>query len=142
MNSTGLVSFIRERGLAVVATCAADGAPEAALVGVAVTEEAELIFDTTRASRKYRNLQASPRVAVVVGWDDEVTVQCEGVADTPTGEDAERCRQAYFDQFPDGIERAQDPQIVHVRIRPTWLRFSDFRPDTFGVEEITLTTGP
>jgi PPOX class probable F420-dependent enzyme len=139
MSPSELVAFIRQRGLAVVATCAADGAPEAALVGIAATEGSELVFDTSRASRKYRNLQASPRVAVVIGWDDEVTVQCEGIADTPTGEDADRCRQAYFTQYPDGIERARDPQVVHVRIRPTWLRYSDYRPDTFAVVETNLT---
>lgn len=40
MDRTELVSFIRQRGLAVVATRGPDGTPQAALVGVAVTEMA------------------------------------------------------------------------------------------------------
>ena len=27
-------------------------------------------------------------------------------------------------------------QIVHVRVRLTWLRYCDYRPDTFGLIEI------
>ncbi len=71
MNRPELVTFIRQRGLAVVATRGPDGAPQAALVGVAATDQAEIIFDTSAASRKCRNIQARPEVAVVIGWDDE-----------------------------------------------------------------------
>ncbi len=44
MDRTELMSFIRQRGLAVVATRGPDGTPQAALVGVAVTDQAEIIF--------------------------------------------------------------------------------------------------
>jgi PPOX class probable F420-dependent enzyme len=138
MDLDELVDFVRQRGLGVVATCAPDGVPEAALVGIAATDQGELVFDTSTTSRKHRNLQASPRVAVVIGWDDEVTIQCEGMADIPAGEDRRRCRQAYFAQYPDGVERARDPDIVQVRVRLTWLRYCDYRPDTFRVSETTF----
>lgn len=97
-----------------------------------------MIFDTSIRSRKYRNLKASPRVAAVIGLDDEVTVQCEGVADVLAGGERERCLRAYFDQYPDGQQRAEDPDIAHIRIRPTWLRHSDYRPDSFGIHETRL----
>lgn len=139
MTTEELVAFVRSRGLGVVATCAADGAPEAALVGITATDRGELVFDTSATSRKYDNLRRSPRVAVVIGWDDEVTLQCEGDADTPAGDDGDRCRQAYFAQYPDGVERARDPDIVHVRVRPAWLRYCDYRPGSFTVTEETLT---
>ena len=41
-------------------------------------------------------------------------MQCEGTADIPTGADRDRCLQAYFAQYPDGVERALDHDIVHV----------------------------
>jgi len=138
VNRPELVTFIRQRGLAVVATRGPDGAPQAALVGVAATDQAEIIFDTSAASRKCRNIQARPEVAVVIGWDDEETVQCEGRADILSGAERSRCLAAYVDQYPDGQQRAQDPDIVHVRIRPHWLRHSDYRPDSFAIHETRL----
>ncbi|MDE3133921.1 MAG: pyridoxamine 5'-phosphate oxidase family protein [Acidobacteriota bacterium] len=138
MNRAHFIEFVRQRGLGVIATRGPDGAPQAALVGISATDRAELVFDTVSDSRKCRNLRAFPRVAVVIGWDDEVTVQCEGDADVVTGEERERCLAAYFRQYPDGRERARDPSIVLVRIRPDWGRLSDFRPDTFGSQEITF----
>ena len=132
------INFVRQRGLAVLATRGADGAPQAALIGITATEGGELVSDTSRGSRKYRNLSAFAHVALVIGWDNEMTVQCEGIADIPTGADRDRCLQAYFAQYPDGVERALDPDIVHVRVRPSWLRYSDYRPGSFTVEETTL----
>jgi general stress protein 26 len=119
----------------VIATCGPNGEPQAALIGVAATDQGEIVFDTTRSSRKYRNITADPRVALVVGLDDEVTVQAEGVADLPRGEELRRCTDSYFAQYPDGRERAKDPAIVHLRVRLTWLRYSDYRPDSFTIEE-------
>ncbi len=138
MDRTELVRFVRQRGLAVVATHGPGGVPEAALVGVAATDHGEIIFDTSIHSRKYRNLQAFPQVAVVIGWEDEVTVQCEGSADILTGTERDRCLNAYFEQYPDGRQRAEDPNIAHVRIRPRWVRHSDYRPSTFGIHENRL----
>jgi general stress protein 26 len=132
------INFVRERGLAVIATRGLDGAPQAALVGMTATDRGELVFDASRSSRKYRNLCAFAQVALVIGWDNEVTVQCEGTADIPTGADRDRSLQAYFAQYPDGMERANDPDIVHVRVRPHWLRYSDYRPESFTIEETTL----
>jgi GrpB-like predicted nucleotidyltransferase (UPF0157 family) len=33
------------------------------------------------------------------------------------------------------VERAHDHDIVHVRVRPSWLRYSDYRPGAATVEE-------
>jgi PPOX class probable F420-dependent enzyme len=130
-----LIPFIRERGLAVVSTSGPDGAPQAALVGVAATDDAEIVFDTPSDSRKFANIGRDPRVALVVGWEDEVTVQCEGVADVLEGAELDRCRPFYFRQYPDGVERAAWPGIAYVRVRPRWIRHSDYRPDSFGSSE-------
>ena len=138
MNRAELVTFVRRRGLAVVATRGPDGAPEAALVGVAATDHGEIIFDTSVRSRKYRNIQAFPQVAVVIGWDDEVTVRCEGTAGILTGAERDRCLSVYVEQYPDGRQRAEDPDIAHVRIRPRWIRHSDYRPGSFGIRETRL----
>jgi hypothetical protein len=54
------------------------------------------------------------------------------------GADHTRCLSAYFEQFPDGRQRAEDPDIVHVRIRPRWVRHSDYRPGSFAIQETRL----
>jgi len=138
MDRAQLIEFVRQRGLAVVATRGPDGSPQAALVGIGATDRGELVFDTAGASRKCRNLRAFRRVAVVIGWDDEVTVQCEGDAEILAGEERDRCLRAYVQQYPDGRQRAEHPEIVLVRIRLDWGRLSDYRPESFGIDELVL----
>lgn len=127
-----LLEFLREHRLAVEASVSAQGGPQAAVIGVVFGDQLEVFFDTVKSSRKYQNLQRDPRLALVVGWDLEraCTVQLEGLADEPEGTELERLRARYFAVFPDGVARAQWPDIAYVRVRPTFLRFSDFRGDT------------
>lgn len=91
-----------------------------------------------RLLAQVRQHQARPDLALVIGSENEVTVQCEGPANVLSGPERARCLSPYFDQYPDGRERARDPDVVHVRVRPRWLRYSDYRPDSFVVEETRL----
>ena len=59
-----MLEFMRRHRLAVQASSAANGAPQAAVVGVAVTDRCELVFDTLRTSRKCQNLRHDPRIAL------------------------------------------------------------------------------
>lgn len=102
------------------------GAPQAAVVGYAVSDQLELIFDTLASTRKAQNLRRDPRIAIVVGWDAEQTLQLEGVIDEPSGDDLTRLKQLYLAVFPDGVERESWPGISYLRVRPHWARFSDF----------------
>jgi hypothetical protein len=107
MNLDDVVRFIGTQSLGVVATTGPSNQPQAALVGIAVTDRCELIFDTVNSSRKLQNLRRDPRMAVVIGgsMDDERTLQCDGVADEPAGTELERIRDAYFARYPDGRDR-------------------------------------
>jgi PPOX class probable F420-dependent enzyme len=126
MTRADLLAFLRGHKLAVVASVSADGQPQAAVVGIAVSDTLEIVFDTVSSSRKYQNLRRDSRVGVVIGWDREVTVQIDGIADFPSGAELDRIRVCYFAAYPDGRDRLSWPGITHVRIRPTWLRLSDF----------------
>lgn len=53
MTLNDFVTFLRQRGLAVLASRGSDGHPQAALIGVAATDQGEVVFDTSRRSRKY-----------------------------------------------------------------------------------------
>jgi len=126
MTRDELLPFLRKHRLGVQSTVSSSGDPQAAVVGIAVTSELEIVFDTVDTSRKCRNLRANPRIAFVIGWDQEITVQLEGIADEPTGKERERVLETYFAAYPDGRDRLAWKGITHFRVRPTWIRYSDF----------------
>lgn len=105
---------------------AADGTPQGAVVGIAVTDDFELVFDTLNSSRKWANIKARPAIAVTLGWDTE-TVQLEGTAKELTGAALTPYQQAYFAVWPDGPDRLSWPGITYFKVAPRWLRYSDFR---------------
>src|ERR1700736_1466423 len=104
MTREEIYGFITNQRLAVLATIAPVGAPEAALVGIAVTKDLEIVFDTVKSSRKYSNLIANRRVALVIGWENETTLQFEGEAEELEGVLLKSCKEVYFRKFPDGPE--------------------------------------
>ena len=132
-----LVTLLRRFRTGVVSTVSAAGAPQAAVVGLAIGDELELVFDTLSTTRKYANLVREPRVAVVMG-EGELTVQLEGRADVPAGAELARVQAIYFAAWPDGRERAAWANITGVRIRPTWLRVSDFAATPPSIREHAL----
>lgn len=135
MELAAFVEYVRSRGAAVIATTGSDGTPEAALIGVSATDRGEVVFDTSASSRKYTNVILKPRVALVIGWENETTLQLEGLAEPVPEEDRVRCAGAYFELYPDGAERAHHADIVLMRVLPRWLRLSDFRPGSFSITE-------
>ena len=138
MTRTELLAFLRPHKLAVQASLHADGGPQAAVVGIAVTDDLELVFDTVTTSRKHANLVRDPRIALVIGWDHEATAQIEGVADQPTGDDLARAKAAYFVAYPDGHARAHLPTIAYWRVRPRWVKVSDYYTQPPRIVELTL----
>ena len=137
MDRDQLVTFLRRYKLAVEATVGPDGAPQCAVVGFAVSDDLEIVFDTLESTRKACNLHRDPRIALTIGWDDAMTAQIEGVADFPTGAELDRVRECYFVPYPDGRDRLAWPGITHVRVRPSWVRVSDFTKDPPVIEELT-----
>ncbi len=135
MTQAELYAFLRKHRLAVISTIGATS-PQAAVIGIAVTEALDIIFDTLTTSRKYANLRADPRAALVI-WDGAETVQVEGVADIPSGADLDTCKRIYFEAWPDGPEREKWPDIAYVRVHPRWVRYSDFGQTPPRIEELT-----
>jgi general stress protein 26 len=132
MNPRALLEFVRGHRLAVQSSVSAGAAAQAAIVGFAVTDQFEIVFDTLETTRKAQNLRQNPRVALVIGgWvsGDERTVQYEGLADEPSGPELERSKAAYYAAYPDGPSRASWPGLIYVRVRPTWIRYSDYNRD-------------
>ena len=129
MTPDALLEFMRSEKYAVQTSVSPGGLPQAAVVGIAVTDRFEIVFDTLASSRKAPNLRANPAIAFVIGGTregDERTVQYEGTADEPDGGELERLLAVYYARFPEGPERRNWPGLIYVRVKPTWLRYSDF----------------
>jgi hypothetical protein len=132
-----LVAFIARHDLAVLSYVSPDGAPQSAVLAIAVTPDLEIVFDTVSSSRKYRDLKADPRCSMVV-WTGEATLQYEGIAEEPSGEELDRYKEAYFKKLPDGRDRLSWPGISYFVIRPTWIRYSDFDARPPVIEEFSF----
>jgi general stress protein 26 len=146
MNPRGLLEFLRLQRLAVQASVSGVGVPQAAVVGFAVTDQFEIVFDTVESTRKAQNLRHDPKIALVIGGlvaGDERTVQYEGVADEPSGAELDRLKEVYYATYPDGPNRLNWPGLIYVRVRPTWIRYSDYNRDPpeiveFSVKQLAL----
>src|ERR1700757_4216175 len=95
--------FIAARKYGVISTIGPGGEPQSALVGIAVSPQLEIVFDTVKTSRKYPNLKADPRIAVVIGWEGEQTVQYQGLAAEPENGELQRAKAVYFAGWPSGV---------------------------------------
>lgn len=93
---------------------------------IVVTPGLEILFETTDATRKIRNMQEDPRVAFVIGWENNRTLQYEGVVDEPSGRDREQAFAQYFSVFPNKLSHRHWPGNHMFRTRPRWVRFSDY----------------
>ena len=137
MKLEEVLEIIRKKRLAIVSTVHDSGAPEAALVGFAVTEGNEIVFDTLASSRKAVNIARRPAAALVVGWEDDISVQIEGEARRPQGDDLANAKAAYFREWPDGRARENWPDIAYIVVRPRWMRYACYAGAPV-IEEFTL----
>jgi len=75
-----ILDFMNKRQHMVIATLNDKRTPQSAVVGFGVTKDFQLVFGTSKKSRKAQNITKTPFVSAVIGWDDEGTVQLEGTA--------------------------------------------------------------
>jgi len=144
MTEADLYAFLTNHRLGVLGTIGPIGTPQSALVGIAVTPQLEVVFDTVKSSRKYPNLAARPACSFVIGgWGTgEQTVQYEGQAEELQSPELEKYQAVYFQAWPDGPARMSWPGIVYFVVRPSWIRYSDFDQDPPLVREFTFRKNP
>ena len=139
MRRAELLEHLRAHAFVVQASVSPDGVAQAAVIGIAVTDSLEIVFDSVDTTRKIRNLLMNPQIAFVIGgWmpGDERTIQYEGVADTPHGSELERLKTIYYARFPDGQQKVNWPGLIYVRVRPMWIRYSDFNQSPASIVEL------
>jgi pyridoxine/pyridoxamine 5'-phosphate oxidase len=138
MDKAAIHSFMARSRYGVLCSISSDGTPQSALVGIAVSSELEIIFDTVKSSRKYPNLLRNSTCSFVVGWQGEQTVQFEGIAVEPQGEELRKYQEAHFAVWPECRAHLSWPGIAYFVVRPTWIRYSDFDHKPPLIDEITF----
>jgi hypothetical protein len=138
MDKTALYAFLAQHCYGVVSSTSPEGRPQSALVGIAVTPDLEIIFDTLKLSRKYPNLIARPACSFVIGWSGEQTVQLEGDAFEPAKSDLERYQKAYLSVWPHGSTEKTRPGIAYLVVRTRWIRYSDYDAAPPMIEETSF----
>lgn len=133
-----ILDFIKKHTICVISTMTTDSKPEAAVVGFGETDNWELIFGTLNTSRKYQNLKQNPNIAVVIGWDEDITVQYEGVATELTEEEAEHYKQLYHIKVPRAKKYDMIRGNVYFKISPKWIRYTDINKVPETIVEFTV----
>ena len=140
MTEPDLHAFLVQHRLSVLGSICAEGNPQSALVGIAVTPELEIVFDTVKSSRKYPNLIQNPKCSFTIGgWGaGEQTVQYEGEARELTSPELERYQEIYFKVWPECLAHMSWPGIVYFAVRPTWIRYSDYDQNPLLIQEFSF----
>lgn len=133
-----ILDFIKKQKLAIISTVDSDCKPESAALEFGETDDLELVIDTFTSSRKYKNLQTNKNVSFVIGWDENITVQYEGVAEEVKGEAAMKYKEAYWFKNPDAKRWETREGITYFKVTPKWIRYSDLNKDPWVVFEINL----
>lgn len=121
-----LAELVRRRRLAVLSTHR-DGQPYASLVAFAATEDlAALFFATPRATRKFANLQADPRAALLITSSEDreedfhaaMAATAVGAAEEIDGEERRRATTLYLAKHPYLEDFLAAPSCALMRFRP------------------------
>ncbi len=138
MTKADVYRFISKQKLGVLGTISRHGSPQSALVGIAVTPELEIVFDTVKTSRKFQNLMSNPACSFAAGWAGEITVQYEGTARTPEGAALAHYQEVYFAAWPECRSHLSWPDIMHFVVEPRWIRYSNYDQNPPFIQEFAF----
>jgi general stress protein 26 len=135
-----VADFIGRHKLAVLSTIDANAhQPESAVLGFIQGEPLEIIFDTYSTSRKYKNLQSNKKIALVIGWDEHITVQYEGIVEKLKSKKLETYRQMYPIKFRKSEKSEHEDILRYFSVRPTWIRYSDVSKKPWNIFEVVIS---
>jgi pyridoxine/pyridoxamine 5'-phosphate oxidase len=129
---TAIETLFAGQRLAVLSTRSADGHPYASLVCVvAETDLSGLYFATSRATRKFSNLMAEPRAAMLVDNSqnrqsdlyEAMAVTAVGTVQEISGHEAVGARSFYCQRHPqlEGFVRAPSTALMRMAIKVYYL---------------------
>lgn len=105
-------------------------------MGFSGNKDFEIVVATSLNNRKFRNVENNPRVSIVIGWDENITVQYEGIASVLHGDKLDRYQVQHFSKLP-SAERYQDNlNERYILVRPKWLRYTNCNENPWQVQEL------
>ena len=131
-----ILDFIKRNKLMVISTINPQGIPQSAVLEFGETDNLEIIFDTFNTARKYRNLKHNQNISLVIGWDENITVQYDGEAIELEGEELKRYKKFYFKKNPEAQRWEKRQGIRYFKTLPKWVRYSDLNKDPWEVIEL------
>lgn len=131
-----MLEYLAGHDFCVISTVDSQSQPESAFVGLSFNANLEIVIGTSKNSRKAKNILQNNRVAIVVG-NLKGTVQYEGTAEELSYEDCEALvRERNFTKLPKLDKYREDPTNTWIKIKPTWIRFTQHGPED-RIEEFT-----
>lgn len=137
MRVTELYDFLVKCDSGVVSTIGSEGEPQSARVYIVATPELQLIFYTLQTNRKCLNLRRDPRIAAAVGLEDKWTIQYEGLAMEANEYTHAEVRKIYMHARPQQAGMLNWPGLTFFRVKPIWIRFSDYG-QPWRIEEMSF----
>jgi len=136
MDKSQILDFVKKHKLAVLSTVSSENKSQSAVLEFGETDDFEIIFDTFSTARKYKNLKQNNNVSLVIGWDENITVQYEGTAEELKGEEAEKYKEIYWKKNPEARRWAEREGIVYFKVKPVWIRYSDLNRHPWEIHEL------
>ena len=116
-----------------------NGLPQSAVVGFGVTNDLKLVFGTSAESRKAKNIAGNKNVSVVIGWDNQGTVQYEGTARQLKGEEVNNYTEIYYSKNESARAYKDDPNERYFLIEPAWIRYTDVSKNPWAISEFKFS---
>ncbi|HSW79885.1 MAG TPA: pyridoxamine 5'-phosphate oxidase family protein [Candidatus Saccharimonadales bacterium] len=120
-----ILDLMTKTDLCVFSTATSDGQSHSAVVGFSANEKYEILIGTSSESRKFKAIKENPKVSLVIGWDENLTIQYEGVASQLQGELLIERQRLHFAKLPESEEFKDEPDEEYISVSPTWIRYSD-----------------
>ena len=137
MTKKELIAYISARHFTVISTFGKEY-PQSACIEFG-NDGLTLIFDTNRNSRKYKNILEYPKVSLVIGWENERTVQYEGVATLlGDGPELKRLKDAYFKKSPAAQKWESTAGNAYFKVEPVWIRYTDLNTTPWDITVFDL----
>ena len=131
-----ILDVAEKHKLCVISTADRSGRPESALIGYYLLPSMEIVFGTFINFRKYKNLQVNPYVAFVIGWENDDTVQLEGIATELIGQELTEMQDKFLQKFPKSAKYLHHSEERLFKVLPTWLRYTSLKSEPEEVFEI------
>ncbi len=138
MTLKDVLQFIQEHDLAVLATSGPDNTPQAAILEFTALDDATILIDTLKTSRKYHNMKSNSKVALVIGWENNRTVQITATATELAGQDLVRAEEQHVHNNEYARKWEEYDRVAYFALKPSTIHYTDAGQSPWTIEDFEL----